>query len=362
MKNEITKAMTNEEISGLMDYMNGLDVFSMNMEELEEVVLGYFNRDITVEDGYKMLNGFLRESLNKCANREIGDVVKTLYSMIHIHPMTRVFEDQVAKIEKPTTISEYGRNLELLDKVHSSARKVAIKKIGTAFSEEFIERDDELDRFIKETIKICNQANYLKYLSDKYSKIDKKYLKNVSSVVNSVLVSLHNIGENIDCFGQFNIKFINDFEDILDNYNQFYDVISEMIEGVSLDLDLLSSAKKNETKEEKKPVNKTSIVAVKNEKEEERLNTIARVNDLYERFMADCMRDLQKEVSMVNRDAYNLLMDKLEKFLKQFPMPLSKDVSLGMAKEAMGQVNKFYDMFTEISYNTYNPNTPVSFE
>lgn len=360
MKNKATDVMTNEEMSDFMDYMNGLDVFSMNLEEVEKSVLGYFGREVTVEDGYALLNGVLRESLNKCANREIGDVVKTLYSMISIHPMTKAFEDHVAKIEKPTTISEYGRNLELLDKVHSSARKVSIKKAGTVFNEEFIERDDELDRFIKETIKICNQANYLKYLSDKYSKIDKKYLKNVSSVVNSVLMSLHKIGENIDCFGQFNIEFVNDFEDVLDNYNQFYDVVSEMIEGIALDLDMLSSAKKSEIKEEK-PAPKTNIVAVKNEKEEERFNTIARVNDLYERFMVDCMRDLQKEVSMMNRDAYNLLMDKLEKFLKQFPMPLGKDVSLGMAKEAMGQVNKFYDMFTEISCNTYNPNAPVSF-
>ena len=101
-----------------------------------------------------------------------------------------------------------------------------------------------------------------------------------------------------------------------------------------------------------------SLVAPKvqiSEKEQSRLTKIKEANDLYERFKIDFMRDLQKEVSLMNRDMYDSLMDKIEVFLKKFPMPLSTNVSFGMANEACNQINKFIDIFGEISRSTYSP-------
>ena len=54
-----------------------------------------------------------------------------------------------------------------------------------------------------------------------------------------------------------------------------------------------------------------------------------------------------------------MAVDKVEKFLKRFPMPLAQNVSIGMANEAYSQVSKFIDTVYEISRNTY---TPVIFE
>ena len=90
-----------------------------------------------------------------------------------------------------------------------------------------------------------------------------------------------------------------------------------------------------------------------NEKEMERISKINEANDMFERFKLDFMRDLEKEVSMMNRTEYEALIDKFERFINRFKMPLSSSTSIGMAIEACSQLQKMMDTVGEISKNTY---------
>ena len=107
--------------------------------------------------------------------------------------------------------------------------------------------------------------------------------------------------------------------------------------------------------EEKPKIHKSTVSAPVNSKEQERQAKIAKVNDSFERFKIEFLRDLQKEVSMMNRDMYNAFIDKFEKFINVFQMPLSNDVSLGKASEAEIQLNKLIETAYDISRNTYSP-------
>jgi hypothetical protein len=168
--------------------------------------------------------------------------------------------------------------------------------------------------------------------------------------------SLRKITKYIATTNRHDSEYIKTFEEVQAFFDSSLGVIVDFYEQFKTD----EKKKKDSELAKNKLVDESKVFkSAPSQKDLERIEAINRTNDLYNRFQVDFMRDLQKEVSMMNRDMYDALIDKVEKFLKRFPMPLAQNVSIGMANEAYSQVSKFIDTVYEISRNTY---TPVIFE
>ncbi len=138
------------------------------------------------------------------------------------------------------------------------------------------------------------------------------------------------------------------------------DELSDILFRYSADIDLLDMSNDVKIKRELEAIERNkNMVIVKsegvNQKEQERVARIRDANDLFERFKIDFLRDLEKEVSLMNRDMYDALISKFERFISNFQMPLSNETSLGMANEAYSQISNMIEKVYEISRNTYTP-------
>ena len=69
--------------------------------------------------------------------------------------------------------------------------------------------------------------------------------------------------------------------------------------------------------------------------------------------MLDYVRDLEKQLPFSAKDLYNKFLEKLNKFKTQFHMPLTRDDSIGHAKECCGKIRKLMEEVSFISENAY---------
>jgi len=222
------------------------------------------------------------------------------------------------------------------------------------FKTENIELTTPHDMYLAENIKYCDQVaelleasgEYLQLLykleqityseqtKENFLKIVTKYHKKMDTSLNKIL----NIVKRDD------IGLVGDVE--------LYEVLQNMIALVTDKMDI-----KNLKKEIKD--NKTVCSEKKNPTDNEKTNLINKANNLFMQLRLDFMRDLEQQVPYSARDKYEFFMNKYEKFIKSFSMPLSNDTSIGMAKEACVQIQNLMDYVSYISSESYSTILPA---
>lgn len=259
--------------------------------------------------------------------------VQNLYYILKSHPIVSKIFMATGEIVNPQNLYDYRHNLVVI--------KDACKKLNGLF-DKFSGLIDALTEFVQYAVQLSEQGE---------KKKGKMYLKNVSQGLLNMSSVLRLATKQVALLDS-DETYINLFEET----QVFFDSSTSVIKDFYEEYKNSERQKKEHEDASSKIIDESKIVKfVPNQKELERITAIKRANDLYARFQEDFMRDLVKEVSMMNRDLYDALIDKVEKFLIRFPMPLSNDVSIGMANEAYSQISKFIEAVYDISRNTYTP-------
>ena len=281
-------------------------------------------------------------------------IVQNLYYIMKDHSINRSRSILNGSLPDPETLRDYYSNMIAMNKSASKIRKDMngnMDNLKNLLGDTFFEYKKSADSFagyLSGALEFTGCAVTLIEQAD--SKNNKSYLKMLNQNLNYMSAALEKSSRYIKCWESYGEDYVSMFEMIKDFFAETSDLIKKTIEEVR------KNKQEDKQSVEQKPVEPARVVKIEqDEKTKARFDAIKAANDLYDRFQVDFMRDLEKEISMMNRDMYESLIDKVEQFLKRFPMPLSNDVSLGMAIEAQSQINKFIDAVYEISRNTYSP-------
>ena len=337
------------------------DILKMNMMKLQEAV-----NEETIER-------FLGDKKSLAEGRDyvdfsngdwvayekilIQDTTENLYRILAFNPALFAMAVSTKDLKKPETVKGYSYNIKkLYDKLLQFESEVGLA----------------VDMHVDHNYLLFNNPNVRKDFTDfmVFMKHLMPYFDYAIKVDNVCSKTREPSVEFFNIINKFNsdiretlagaLPYTGTWTDLGENFISMYTTIYLHFDGYSRHVDLereiydIRAQRQREESEEKLKIAKLRSPII-SEKETERRNAIKEANDLYEMFQMDFMRDLNREVSMMNRDMYDALITKIEKFLAKFPMPLSDNVSLGMAQEAKAQINKFIDMVGEISRNTYNP-------
>ena len=283
-------------------------------------------------------------------------IVQNLYYIMKDHPINRSRSMLNGCLPDPETLRDYYSNMVAMNKSASKIRKDMnnnMDNLKNSLGNTFLEYKKSADSFagyLSGALEFTGCAVTL--IEQGEVKNNKAYIKLLTQNLNYMTAALEKSSRYISCWENFGDDYVSMFDLIQVFFAESSDLIKKMIDEIKRD----NQREKARLIEEQKPVEPARVVKMEqDEKTKARLGAIKAANDLYDRFQVDFMRDLEKEISMMNRDMYEKLIDKVEQFLKRFPMPLSNDVSLGMAIEAQSQINKFIDAVYEISRNTYSP-------
>ena len=281
------------------------------------------------------------------------DATITLYKLIASNLVVLAISMSREDICRPKSLKSYAENM---NKIYSELKRFEKEldfSVKNNQDDKYIvfsskEKRDSYHKFIIFMEKIMQffsiapkayKISYDKNIGDiEFLKIACDYNKKINEIFTSATMKVD------DC-AILDVGFCEMYEQFITNFERNIKTVEEYKNSV-------------QCQEEQKKDDEVKIVSPKsqiNEKEQARLSKIKEANELYNRFTIDFMRDLQKEVSLMNRDMYEALINKVERFLKKFPMPLSNNVSIGMATEACAQINKFIETVYEISRNTYSP-------
>ena len=286
----------------------------------------------------------------------IEDAVVSLYKIIVSNPIALAVAMSKNSMTRPESLKGFVNNILKLNgdlKNFEREMDVVVKNRVDVnyivFSnpenrksfKQFISFMDTIVPFFQLAVKIEKICNDRSVSDAEFLRIVTEYNKRINEMLEQSKSKI----ENFFVVGP-------GFDQVFDQYAENFKRNSNTVEEYKVMVDDIEAHKKAVMAERPR---QTMQKPEMSEKEKARLQMIKDVNELYDRFQIDFMRDLQKEVSLMNRDMYNALIDKIEKFLKRFPMPLSNEVSLGMATEAYAQVTKFIDTVYYISRNTYTP-------
>ena len=284
---------------------------------------------------------------------------QNLYYIIKGHPITSAHSIVNGGLVDPQNLYDYRHNLMVMKEASVNLKSV-LDKISGGVKIDGISQDSYFDKYkqsrydfaslVDSLIEFVGQAIHLSEQSE--SKRGKLYLKNASKTLANMSSVLKTATKHVAHLDRYDESYMDLFEET----QAFFD------SSVAVIIDFYEEYKNTEKKRKEletaksKTVDESRIVKnAPNQKELERVDAIKKANDLYDRFCVDFMRDLEKEVSLMNRDMYEELIDKFERFLKRFPMPLASNTSIGMANEAYSQIDRMINMVYEISKNTYSP-------
>ena len=302
------------------------------------------------------------EILKKEINLILLKSTQNLYYIVRGHNIANARAIIQGDLVEPQNLQDYYQNLKILKK-ECETLKTVIDEVsgstkiilgGDSSINKYKQARRDFEVIVSGLFDFVSQALYLTEQGE--MKKGKAYLKTATHTMVNMFSSLKKLTNYVSIVDRQDKEYVQLFEDVQVFFESSLGVIVDFYEQFKTD----EKKKKDSELAKNKIVDESKVFkSVPSQKDLERIEAINRTNDLYNRFQVDFMRDLQKEVSMMNRDMYEALIDKVEKFLKRFPMPLAQNVSIGMANEAYSQVSKFIDTVYEISRNTY---TPVIFE
>ena len=302
------------------------------------------------------------EILKKEINLILLKSTQNLYYIVRGHNIANARAIIQGDLVEPQNLQDYYQNLKILKK-ECETLKTVIDEVsgstkiilgGDSSINKYKQARRDFEVIVSGLFDFVSQALYLTEQGE--MKKGKAYLKTATHTMVNMFSSLKKLTNYVSIVDRQDKEYVQLFEDVQVFFESSLGVIVDFYEQFKTD----EKKKKDSELAKNKIVDESKVFkSVPSQKDLERIEAINRTNDLYNRFQVDFMRDLQKEVSMRNRDMYEALIDNVEKFLKRFPMPLAQNVSIGMANEAYSQVSKFIDTVYEISRNTY---TPVIFE
>ena len=326
--------------------MNHIEVNNINKEmpaDLESLRLMFENGTATEDAVLTLLKKEIKVMMFK--------IVQNLYYIMNDHPINRSRSMLSAGFNNPETLRDYYNIMFAKNSAASKIKKqINSVKDSTSVFDDYRKSADNFAGYLSGALDFTSSAVILIEQGD--LKKNQAYLKLLTQNLNYMTTALEKSSRYIKCWENYGDDYVSMFDLIKVFFGESAELIKKMVDEIRKD----NQKEKEKLIEAQKPAAPVRVVKIEqDEKTKARLSAIKEANDLYERFQVDFMRDLEKEISMMNRDMYEALIDKVEKFLKKFPMPLSSDVSLGMAVEAHSQINKFIDTVHYISQNTYTP-------
>ena len=293
--------------------------------------------------------------------------VSGLYGMLKNTHVVAAYSIVCNDLKEATSIKEIYENLLKLDvgvklMVNEGAEraKLVSSVMAMNLSDDYIknwyQHCKDFSSFYNDILSFVGTASFLTERVDSKN-YNRAYYKNIAKCIAAMSSSIRSAESKSQCLIDRTGDTLDydKFQVIFNFYMNSAGCINLLIENLLLKMDFEKEVGGNTESSEQIDKSRVFVSSGVDEKQQARLQAIREANDMYEMFQMDFMRDLNKEVSMMNRDMYDALITKIEKFLKKFPMPLASSVSLGMAQEAKSQINKFIDMVGEISRNTYNP-------
>ncbi len=293
--------------------------------------------------------------------------ISGLYSILKNTHVVAAYSMFCNDLKNATSIKDFYENLtklnigvKLMVKEGAEKARIVSSVMEMNLSEDYIkgwyQHCKDFSSFYNDILSFVGTATFLVDRLDAKN-YNRAYYKNIAKSLLSMTNGMSKAESKSKCLidrRTGNTSDFDTFQKIYEYYMSSSSYMNLLIEKLMLKVDFEKAVSGSEAP---KQIDKSRVFVSSglDEKQNERLTAIKEANDMYEMFQMDFMRDLNREVSMMNRDMYDALITKIEKFLTKFPMPLANDVSLGMAQEAKAQINKFIDMVGEISRNTYNP-------
>ena len=287
----------------------------------------------------------------------LQDTTENLYRIIAFSPAVFAMAMSTKNLKKPESVKGYSENMKkVYDKLLQFQSEVGmavdlhVDHNYVLFNNPKIREDfSDFMAFMQKIMPYFDYATKCEAFCLKFKQPSVEFFDVINKynekIRNTLVVALPYTGN----WTELGDRFISMYTTLYLHFDEF----SRNVDSKREEYDVRAARQKDEAEERLKLAKLKGPVVT--EKEVERRKAVKEANDLYEMFQMDFMRDLNREVSMMNRDMYESLISKIEKFLVKFPMPLADNVSLGMAQEAKAQINRFIDMVGEISRNTYNP-------
>ena len=340
-----------------MNYFNlnrdHLDVYD-DLEE-SDVVYDELESYVAMNEQGLLTDEMAVSILKKKTETVFKNLIRGLYDIIEYHPVQAADQLKAVNTEKELeTVRDYHARISAMKNAAIRLSK-KIEQVGNdvlQIPNDYIESLDDFIGFTSSSESISKAM--VDVIDDGTKKSDAAYCKSLKRSLNYIDYHLTNAADSILSWDRYSKD--GDYSACFDAANEYYEACSELIRGLVDEYFESVSEKKNSDGPYVVAPEQKRIFKVQDDgKINDRLAAIKTANEMFDRFQVDFMRDLQKEVSLMNRDMYNNLIDKVETFLKKFPMPLSNDVSIGMAEEAAAQISKFIESVYEISKNTYTP-------
>ena len=250
-------------------------------------------------------------------------------------------------VKRPDSVKDISSNISNIYAQASKYRQTEISAVGNPDSFDmwffysqkkgsfvrFMKFFDKIEPLFADFVKIDKMSDDKSISGHEYFRIISKFNKRIND---TFAESLTLIDEWSDLGPFFELIYL----DVLNNFRNNSKTIEEMREELPLEI----------APQKPKIVTAPQI----SPKEQERLAMIKRANDAYEEFCLDVLRDLEKQYSLSVKDVYHYFVDvKFKKFVERFNMPLANNVSIGVAKDALSQIQGLYNYVQTIKENAY---------
>ncbi len=308
-----------------------------------------------------ILNKAMPMEVISLQNMLIDLIAKTVYEYVKYNPMVFAFEStKKLELAQVNDIGDYNKNLQRLMHATESYKSFLniVKKSNQEYkliyfsSKDSRNKYDNLQEVIRELIKFYTLAEKSKkYCFGEYENFSK-FAELTASVNKKIIAQLRMCGDKVAGVEDFEMGYaeqgvllFNDFANELTILN------GRIIELGMHDKEFRASV---QAEIDKARMEKSKVESVKSSTEQERLDMIEKANSLYDELCLDFMRDLQSQYALSSKDMYETFVNvKFKKFVERFHMPLSKNTSIGMAKEACSQIQNLMNYVSKISENSY---------
>lgn len=324
--------------------------------------LNHLHKKIESGEFSNLASGFVHyKDMRECVNVEKNGVIQSekelvenmtqqLYSFLFSNPVVFTFAMSKLKLKSaPVTVRDYS-NIVIETIKYIKSFNISLQKEfknGTPHHFYLIFSDPEQRKMLNDMIKVVdafvpffeNAAKAESVCSDKF--ISASEFSRLITIFNGKMEQSLTVARNMiadwDTSGAVdNIVYDN----LVDGFKEVSNAILKLAKEIS------------ESQKSTQNTPKTSVVVVSAE-EQLRLQTIDQANYLYDELINDTMRDLQAQVPYSAKDMYAYFVGvKLEKFIKEHKMPLSKSTPLKQAQDVVSKLNGLFNYVSKISENS----------
>jgi len=308
-----------------------------------------------------ILNKAMPMEVISLQNMMIDLAATTIYEFVKFNPIVFAFEStKKLELTPISDIGDYNKNLQRL--MHATESYKSFLNVVKKSNQEdkliyFSSKDsrnkyDNLQEVISELIKFYTLAEKSKkYCFGEYENFSK-LAELTASVNKKIIAQLRMCGDKVAGVEDFEMGYAEQGVMMFNDFAHEFEILNaRVVELGSQDKEFRASV---QAEIDKARLEKSKVEPVKSSAEQERLDMIEKANSLYDELCLDFMRDLQSQYALSSKDLYeNFVNVKFKKFVERFHMPLAKNTSIGMAKEACAQIQNLMNYVSKISENSY---------